>query len=584
MFGKSSCVLYIILWFQSACNTTIPPAIELRYENNQSLEYQEVIDAYEKLADYYKKARLVEVGITDVGKPLHLFMISGDGDFDPVSLKRKERSIILINNGIHAGEPAGIDASLQYAIDILEEKDGLEQVLENTVIAIIPVFNIGGTLNQSKYHRMNQDGPELKGARRNARNLDLNRDFAKMESRNTRSFAQIFQHLDPDIFLDTHTTNGSDHQSVMTLITSMHQKLPPAMGRFLKEEMTPELYRRMNTETPWGMVPYVSMVESGNIRKGIMGFNDHPYYSSGYASLFNSFAFITENLVYKPFPERVKSTCDFIRFLAEFTSANSGRIRQLRLEAQKNSSENKEYILDWEPDIERYDDIVFSGYEAGQGTSALTNRVTTVYNHDRPWIDTIPFYDYFIPSVKVDAPVAYIIPHAWEDITERMILSGVNVQYLEQDTVMEVEITRIGNFRLSGQSNQGRQMVSGVQTNIRTGARQFYKGDAIIHLNQPSNNYIVHMLEPTAPASFFRWGFFNSTLEDGESWWIWAFEDHAKNMLETDQELKETFEQKKADEPAFASDPAAQLQYIYDIVAIPGVETGSYLYPVARVK
>jgi hypothetical protein len=584
MFRKSSAVFLVFLWLLSACNPTNPPSIKLRYENNQSLDYHEVIDAYEKLTDYYKNARLFEMGLTDIGKPLHLFLISGDGDFDPVSLKRKEKSIILINNGIHAGEPAGIDASLQYAIDILERKNGMDQVLENTVIAIIPVFNIGGLLNQSPYHRMNQDGPELKGARRNARNLDLNRDFAKMDSRNTRSFASIFHHLDPDIFIDTHTTNGSDHQSTMTLIASMHQKLPTAMGEFSKDVMTPELYRRMNNETPWGMVPYVTMVESGDIRKGIAGFNDHPYFSSGYASLFNSFAFITETLVYKPFPERVKATYDFIRFLAEFTSANNSQVRLLRQEAKENTTIKKEYVLYWVPDMERYDDIMFRGYETEQGISALTNRRTTVYNHDRPWTDTIPFYDYFTPSVMVDAPVAYIIPRAWEDITEKMMLSGVEVEYIEQDTVMEVEIISIGDFRLSGQSNQGRQLVSGGQVITRYGARQFYKGDAIIYMNQAANNYIVNMLEPMAPASFFRWGFFNSTLEDGESWWIWAFEDHAREMLETNSELREAFEQKMADEPDFASDPAARLQYIYDRVAEPEVERGSYLYPVARLK
>ncbi|MGF1587250.1 MAG: M14 family zinc carboxypeptidase [Bacteroidales bacterium] len=584
MFSRSAGIFFVILFSLSACNPTNPPSIKLRYEINQSLEYHEVIDAYEKLADYYKRARMVEMGTTDVGKPLHLFIISGDGDFDPVSLKRKERSIILINNGIHAGEPAGIDASLQYAIDMLEGKDGLDQVLENTVIAIIPVFNIGGLLNQSKYHRMNQDGPDLKGARRNARNLDLNRDFAKMDSRNTRSFASIFHHLDPDIFIDTHTTNGSDHQSVMTLIASMHQKLPTAMGEFFKDVMTPELYRRMNNETPWGMVPYVTMVESGDIRKGIAGFNDHPYYSSGYASLFNSFAFITETLVYKPFPDRVKATYDFIRFLAEFTSANSSQIRQLRQEAKENTKIKKEYVLDWVPDMQRSDDIMFRGYETEQGTGALTNRITTVYNHERPWTDTIPFYDYFTPSVMVDATVAYIIPRAWEDMTQKMMLSGVEVEFIEQDTVMEVEIISIVDYRLSAQSNQGRQLVSGVQVKTRIGARQFYKGDAIIYLNQAANNYIVNMLEPMAPASFFRWGFFNSTLEDGESWWIWAFEDHAGEVLETNNELREAFEQKMADEADFASDPAAQLQYIYDIVAKPEVERGSYLYPVARLK
>jgi len=162
----------------SACNQKDEVNINLKYDDNLSLEYHEVIDAYSQLADYYPEASLVEMGKTDIGKPLHLFMISGDRDFNPESIRKKGKCIILINNGIHPGEPEGIDASIEFSWNLLRNKDNLKEYLDKVVIAIIPVYNIGGALDRSKYYRTNQNGPVYKGRRRNARNLDLNRDLS----------------------------------------------------------------------------------------------------------------------------------------------------------------------------------------------------------------------------------------------------------------------------------------------------------------------------------------------------------------------------------------------------------------------
>jgi len=570
-------------WVFSGCSPQPAPEISLNYDENKSPEYHEVIDAYQQLASYYDQANMTEMGHTDTGRPLHLFMLSGDGDFDPVSLKEKGRSIILINNGIHAGEPAGIDASIQYAVNLLENKNGMAEVLENLAIAIIPVYNIGGYLDQNRYYRMNQDGPEYKGARRNARNLDLNRDFLKQDARNSRSFAEIFHFLDPDVFIDTHTTNGMEHQAVMTLITSMHQKLPGPMAEFSKEEMQPELYRRMNEETDHGMIPYLQLVDRGDIRSGIAGFNDHPYFSSGYTALFNTLGFITETQFAKPYPKRVRATLDFIHFTAEFTALHTDRIRQMRKEAAEETITRESFVLDWIPDRTQYDEIVFKGYKTSQSVTPLTNRTVTDYHYDQPRTDTIAFYDYFEPAVTVDAPEAYVIPQAWEKVIGRMAQNGVEITYLERDTLLEVETTYIDHFSTASQPGQGRHQVTELETTTQTGARKFYRGDAVVYTNQPANNYIVHALEPEAPASFLRWGFFTSALEDGEGWWIYGFEDYAWERLQEDEALREAFEARKAESESFRNDPRAQLEYVLSRVRKQEAERSWHLYPVGRL-
>jgi hypothetical protein len=153
-----------------------------RFESSGGKEtatYHEVIEWWKKLDAASPIVHMQEMGTTDAGYPLHLVMVSSDKDFNPASLKKKNKNIILVNNGIHPGEPDGIDASMLLVREITEGKYKLPA---SVVLAIIPVYNIGGALNRSTNYRIDQNGPVEKGFRGNAQNLDLNRDFIKMDS------------------------------------------------------------------------------------------------------------------------------------------------------------------------------------------------------------------------------------------------------------------------------------------------------------------------------------------------------------------------------------------------------------------
>src|SRR5205085_10849189 len=126
----------------------------------------------------------------------------------------------------------------------------------NVVLAFIPVYNIGGCLNRNSNTRVNQNGPEEYGFRGNSQNLDLNRDFTKCDSKEARSFAQLFHYLNPDIFIDNHVSDGADYQHTMTLITTQYDKLG-TLGTYLKNTFEPAIYSGMK-QKGWDMVPYVN--------------------------------------------------------------------------------------------------------------------------------------------------------------------------------------------------------------------------------------------------------------------------------------------------------------------------------------
>src|SRR4029079_8501687 len=134
-------------------------------------------------------------------------MVGKDSNYSFQRPKNSKTTVILINNGIHPGEPDGIDASMMLARDIVTGKLALP---ENVVLAIVPVYNIGGCLDRSKNYRVDQNGPEEFGFRGNSQNLDLNRDFIKTDSKDAKAFEFIFRAIDPDVMIDNHVSNGAD--------------------------------------------------------------------------------------------------------------------------------------------------------------------------------------------------------------------------------------------------------------------------------------------------------------------------------------------------------------------------------------
>jgi hypothetical protein len=168
---KKFCLLLILFSGVRSVNAQIVP-----FEKNRELTatYQEMIGFYQLLDKKYDQMRIFDFGQTDIGKPLNLIVLSGDKIFDPVEIRKQNKRLLLINNGIHPGEPEGVDASMMLVRDLLKRNS----IPKNVVICIIPVYNIDGMLNRGR-SRVNQNGPESYGFRGNYQNLDLNRDFIK---------------------------------------------------------------------------------------------------------------------------------------------------------------------------------------------------------------------------------------------------------------------------------------------------------------------------------------------------------------------------------------------------------------------
>lgn len=540
-----------------------PSVVSLNEEENYSPTYDEIIAYYQQLDAASDQAKLIPIGTTDSGKPLHAFIISTDGDFSPQTARENGKTVLLINNGIHPGEPAGINASILYANKLLSDRKLLEKTLDQTILIFIPVYNIGGCLNRSAFNRANQSSPLETGFRGNARNLDLNRDFIKADSHNTRSLSAFLQRWQPDVLLDTHTTNGSNHSYSNTLMPPQPDQFPQPIAQFLRQDFIPALYREM-AKGDYELIPYVYWIYK-DPRQGIAMTQLSARYTTGFASLFNCYGFITENHVYKYFPDRVKSCLQFIETLTEFVAENGESIRSSREKANQETLEMTEYPIQFELDTTQYQQISFKGFAT---SDSIVDRVTGLkrfgYDQNQPYNEKIKYFDHYTVTETVEIPEIYIIPQAWTEAIERLQLNGVEMTRLKQDSTMLVQVDYISDYQTVSTPTNGHYFHTQVSTESQLQSLQFYAGDYLVPTRQARLKYVVECLEPKAQDSFFRWNFFDEVLEAREYFSNYGFEENALKYLNEHPDFKKKLEEKRQSDPDFASDHHAQLQYIYD--------------------
>jgi hypothetical protein len=578
-------VFSLIFTIVSACthHSSIQKNMELftipfEKNENQTLTYHETIDCYKKMATAYSDVfKLVEMGSTDSGFPLHTAIFSVSGIFEPEKIRKAGKQILLINNGIHPGEPEGIDATVLLLRSYLKDVN-LRKLLENTVIVFIPIYNIDGCLNRNSFTRANQDGPESYGFRGNARNFDLNRDFVKCDSRNARTFNQIFQKWSPDIFVDNHTSNGADYQYTMTLIATQHNKLEAPLGDFLQKTMLPFLYKDMK-QKKWEMIPYVDSFDE-TPDSGIMDFSDLARFSTGYAALWNTIGFMPETHMLKPFKDRVWSTYAFMETVIKFMAENGKAIAKARAAAFELTRTKTEFALNFVMDADKRDSITFKGYTAKTKPSEVSGFPRLWYDKNEPYTKKIPYYNEFKPDLTISKPKAYVIPRSWENVIQRLELNGIQMDRLKAETTFDTETYFIRDFKTRN-AYEGHYLHSNVKIEKKMIIRTFQAGDYIIYTNQNANRYIVETLEPQAPDSWFAWNFFDAILMQKEYFSAYVFEDLAADFLKENPKVRQELNEKKKNDSEFAANAAAQLDWVYR--QSPWYEPTHQMYPVARI-
>jgi hypothetical protein len=549
-------------------------------DGTETPEYADVISYYEDLADRYSEITLFEMGKTDSGNPLHLVVFNAEGKTKLEEIKKSTKNRMLINNGIHPGESDGIDASMMLLRDIVQS-DSLKNVYQNTLISVIPIYNIGGALNRNSHSRANQNGPKEYGFRGNAQNYDLNRDFIKQDTKNAAAFAEIFHTVNPDVFIDNHVSNGADYQYAITHLFTQHNKLGGALGKFIETQMRPALETSLIIKRI-PITPYVN-VWGKTPKEGWSQFFDSPRYSTGYTTLFNTLGMMVETHMLKPYKVRVEQTYELMLSMLEFTEERSDDIKALRKKAVDEILSKETYPITFEINPKKEPSLLqFRGYEGAMIDSKVTNGKRLFYDQSKPYLEAVDYYNEYRPKEEVTIPEAYILKNGWNRVIDRLENNQIEFTRFEKDTTILVESFHVKDYKTRSNPYEGHYLHYNTEVSRDTLEVAFSKGDVYIPTNQNGVRYIIETLEPEATDSFFNWNFFDTVLQQKEGYSSYVFEDIAEQFLKDNPEVQQEFEEKMKTDEDFAKNPRAQLNFVYK--KSPYYEKAHNLLPIYRVN
>lgn len=515
---------------------------------NQTVTYDEMVKYYEKLDRDFKTITVESFGSDDNGEPIRVVVFnSGKGN----------NNSLLINNGIHPGEPDGIDATMMLMRDLALGKINAGDVK----IAAVQAYNISGMMRRGKFSRANQNGPEEYGFRGNARNYDLNRDFIKNDTENAKAFQQIFHHYKPIYFIDNHVSNGADYQYTFTYITTNKERLGEPLGKYFNFEMQPKLLQRLEEQNIL-TIPYVNI--HGDVPDGgFPAFMDTPRYATGYTTLFNTLGTVAETHMLKPYNERVKATYEYMVSSLNYLSQHADEIKRKMSENRKNYGAGKKYTIQWKLDSTQYQLIDFKGYEAGYKPSEVTGKPRLFYDRNKPFTKKVKFFNTYKPTKEIVIPRFYIVPKSEKKVLEHLKRNKIQMKTISRDSVVNAEVYNIVDFKTVSNPYEGHYLHYDTQVRSERKNMLAKKGDFLIPTDQDGIKYLLETLEPEATDSFFNWNFFDAILGQKEYYSDYVFEDTAAELLKTNKALKTAFEMEKIANPEMAKDTDAQLNWIY---------------------
>ena len=575
-------LISVLVLFTVACSSNqekVDYDFTTTFEKSKGTEtatYDEIIEYYTQLADSYSSVTMYQMDRTDSGKPLHLVTFNPNRSFESEFSKDQKQNVLLINNGIHPGESDGIDASMMLIRDLAQEKIKTPQ---NTIIAVIPVYNIGGSLNRNSTTRTNQNGPKEYGFRGNARNFDLNRDFIKSDTKNAKAFADIFRTVQPALFIDNHVSNGADYQYTLTHLFTQHNKLGGELGDYMHSSFMPQLEDSLR-QKKWDITPYVN-VFNRTPESGFSQFFDSPRYSTGYTALFNTLGMMVETHMLKPYKQRVEGTYELIRSFISIAEKDAEKIKELTAHNPDKYKVGSSYPISWKIDTSKTTTLQFKGYEGKMIPSKVTNTTRLKYDRDQPFTKEISYQNYFEPKQSVTIPESYIIPRGWWDIIELLKINKVKMKRVKKDTIIEATVYRIKNYETVKRPYEGHYLHYNTETESFIEQVKVIKGDYMISTQQESVRYLLETLEPSAPDSFFNWNFFDTILQQKEGFSPYVWEDMAFEFLESHPEIKKEFEDKKINDSNFSKNWYQQLDWIHK--QSNNYEKAHLQYPIFRV-
>ncbi len=540
-----------------------------------SPSYDDTVAWLRKLVDASPQTlKMISLGKSPQGRDIWMVIASKDGHFTPDALRKSNKPTLLWQCGIHSGEIDGKDAGMMMLRD-MTVRGTKRDLLDRANLLFVPIFSVDGHERASKHNRSNQRGPEVQGWRTTSRNLNLNRDYAKVDSPEMRAMVRALDEWDPDLYFDVHVTDGADLQYDVTWTTAGEHGLSPESSRWMLRVMSPRLDKDLIAA---GHIPgrYLSFVDGFDPDKGVVGGSYEPRYSNGYGDARHLPTVLVETHALKPYDQRVFGTYVLLESVMRLL-AEDGKSLRAATEADRKRRPT-DVPLDWTKADAPAHEVEILGIESRVVPSPVSGALRVEWL-GKPLTLRVPYF----PSDKVTArakrPKAYWVPATWDDVIERLKVHGIKMEPIEEWREVDVTMYRLNDPKLDATPFEGHVRVTATPAEEKR-REKFPPGSVRVPTDQPLGDLVVALLEPAGPDSFFQWGFFHEVLQRTEYIDAYIMEPMAERMMEADPKLREEFTKKLAADKDFAASPQKRLEFFYE--RTPFYDERWRLYPVGR--
>jgi hypothetical protein len=547
----------------------------------------ETLQLFEKLAASSSLVSFIEAGKSSGGMSIPMVIVSSDKDFHQKPNDKKP--VLLVQCGIHAGEIDGKDATMMLIRDIMTEKP---ELVDKVNLIVIPILNVEGHERISVYNRMNQRGPSNMGWRTNGKNLNLNRDYIKVETGEIQAVINVIDKYKPSLYFDVHVTDGADYQYDITYGFMGSHGYSPNISTWLSKELRPFVDADL-TELGHIPGPLLFAKNGKTFVDGNLDYTFNPDFSHAYGDAIHLPTVLIENHSLKPFRQRVLGTYvlmeSALKLLAEKSESLTKAIEKDKASDKKqlltnwtfDASANSASNNPWDGDSKsavKSEIIPHLGIAFDNVKSPVTGAQYRKFTGEKITYD-MPVFRNDTPKDTMVLPTAYIIPAYQNEVINKIKLHGISYETIISDTVIVATSYQLSNPRFEPVPFEGHIKVAAIPE-ITEVTRQVPAGSIIIKNNNPKFILTAVMLEPQSPSSFFQWGFMNHIFSRTEYAEQYVMEPYMLRMIESNSEIKSAFDKQMKD-LKFANNPRNISAWFYN--NSPFVD-GEYLqYPILRV-
>jgi len=560
--------------------------------------YKETMNWFKKLADASPLLTMITIGKSVEGRDIFMIIASTEKNITAASLKKSGKPLFLAQAGIHSGEIDGKDAGMMLLRDIAFGNK--RSLLDKVNFLFIPILSVDAHERSSAYNRPNQRGPQNQGWRTNAQNLNLNRDYAKLDTKEIRSVIKVINDYDPVLYMDIHVTDGADYQYDITFGGLGQQGYSHDIRDWLENTYKPFADKDLTSN---GHIPgpLLNAFNGNDFSQGNIVTTGGPRFSDSYGDLRHLAAILVENHSLKPYKQRVLGTYVLLESTLKLLATAGKSLKQI---TEKDKAVRAvKFPIAWKvPQMKNTVSFdVLSNQQLPGAGSAVPDSIhflaiasimhkSTVTNSDyvewlgKPATTMIADYRSTDPFDFITRPKGYWVPASWDEVITRLKLHGIKMHVIKEPREVTVEMYRIIDHTFGDDNNktepfEGHMQVTGT-TKTEMHKQLFPAGSVYISTDQPLGDLAMVLLEPISKDSYFSWGFFHSIFQRTEYIEAYIMEPMAKKMLEESPALKKEFEEKKAADKTFANDQYAILTWFYSKTKF--YDERYLLYPVGR--